>query len=1048
MMLLRSPGRSGAVVRALPFLLVAVFALSAAPAGAVDSPDIEALRAEIDAKGWSFEVSDKFSSTLTPEARANLRGFTPPPGYEEELKRHLKVYPVAEKDLPTRLDWRDMNGVTPVKNQADCGSCWAFAATAELESFVKIYHGIETNLSEQQVISCNPYGADCDGGWASAAYFVFQHTGAVMENCDPYQQATTACTQEQFNKYAWIDGFDYIANDPAQIKAALQNGPVCTGIDADAAFEAYSGGCFDSPGAVVNHLVLIVGYDDRACDGAGAWLIKNSWGSDFGIGGYIWVKYGAARTGSSVTQLRYTAPATRFDFPPNIAVNPFIGDETAEITWTTVGSPVASVDLWLGLDGDCHDILIAENVPNTGSYIWNVPNEANTTASLMISAAGNTEAGWGMTAPILDIIGHKVRYVSALGSNTPPYETPATAAHRINDAVNACTGIDTLMVRGGTYTESATVAGPIHLIGGWNDAFTARDPGTWPVRVQATGSALRFMPLAGDHCGVEGITFENCSGGTFSEPVGGQHGGAVYSLSASPVLRDCVFNANRAAFGSATGYGGAVCFVGGAPVIEDCVFTANRASKGGAVGLFGGAQATIRGSLLSANTCTDSLAAFTGAAVAIESGSLLIEDTVLEGNGSAAKGGAVAAVGADVVLTGATLRGNRSLGDGGAMHVQGGSLTASRSLVEGNSIGQGNGGGIAADGAVLDVKNVRIKGNTATNLGGGMMAFTATGAVENCLFDGNSAATGGGLMLLADGPLAVRSNIVAANAAGGGMSVLGVEAAADYNCVEGNAGGDYVSMTAGAHDRTGDPRLMAGDLPLLLQGSVCIDAGDPAGECADPDGSRCDIGLHGGPGAEFLAPPPVTGVTATARGGGAFTIAWDASSDPEVTAYAVYRDTAEVFTPAPAKLLALVSGATSLDDTPPTADTYYLVAAVCADQRQGGYSAPIVPAGGGASAVGEDLPQVLAVTGVVPNPFNPRTTVRFGVPAAGPVRVEVYDLRGRMVTVLLDDQLDAGRHEIAWDGRDAVGRTAAAGVYFVRIRAGREATTAKMVLAK
>ena len=1046
-----TPRRRAAVRRALTLLVVVCAGLSPAAGGAQDAPDLEAIRQAIDENGWSFEVSDRFTSSLTPAERANLRGYRPPAGYEAELQKNLRVYPSAEKALPTSLDWRQLNGVTPVKNQGSCGSCWAFAATAELESFVKIYYGLETNLSEQQVVSCNPYGADCDGGWATAAYFVFQHTGAVLENCAPYLAAnppTAPCTQDEFLKYAWTDGYDYIANNVEQIKTALQNGPVCTGIDASPEFEAYSSGCYDVPGQQVNHLVLIVGYDDRACGGAGAWLIKNSWGPDFGEGGYIWVKYGAGLTGQSVTQLRYTPPPSALAFDPALGSEPLIGDEVVELTWTTGGAPVGTVDIRLGVDGDCHDLVVAQDLPNTGSYLWTVPNLGNERASLLIHASGGTELGYGMTPATLDIIGHRLRYVSSLGSNTAPYETPATAAHSIAAAVAACTGLDTVLVRGDSYLVSATISRPLRLIGGWNSTFTARDPALWPTRLQSAGSALRFVAGAGDFCGVEGMTFEDCLGGSFSSPVGGQHGGAIYSSGASPLIRDCRFIGNRAAPGASTGYGGAICFVGGSPVVEDCEFSANQASRGGAVGVFAGADALLRGNVFLNNACTDSAGANLGAAVCAENSLLRIEGGLIRDNGSTGRGGAVAAVGSGLTLAGVDVLGNRALGGGGGLHLVGGSLTATGTRVEGNSIGSGNGGGVEADGTVLDLRNLRLRGNRAANLGGGISAFGAAGLVENCLIDGNTAASGAGAVIFGgSSPAVVRNSIVAFNS-GGGLMAAGSGLSADYNNVHGNAGGDYPLGAPGAHDVDGDPRLLSTAEPALLQGSVCIDAGDPAPGCADPDGSRGDIGLHGGPGADFTAPPPVTGVGATDLGAGMHRIAWTASIDPQVGAYAVYRDTAAVFVPRPDNLLQLGAAGTSLDDTPPWEGTYYLVAAVCGDLRQGGYSAPLV-LGGGLSAAAEDgLPRVLAVTGVVPNPFNPRTTIAFALPSSGRVDVDVFDLRGRHVRTLVAGSLDAGTHRTTWDGRDGSGRGAAAGIYFVRVRAAAGVTTAKMVLAK
>jgi hypothetical protein len=83
-----------------------------------------------------------------------------------------------------------------------------------------------------------------------------------------------------------------------------------------------------------------------------------------------------------------------------------------------------------------------------------------------------------------------------------------------------------------------------------------------------------------------------------------------------------------------------------------------------------------------------------------------------------------------------------------------------------------------------------------------------------------------------------------------------------------------------------------------------------------------------------------------------------------------------------------------------------------------------------------------------PNPFNPRTTIRFDLPAAGPVRLSVYDLTGRLVKVLVEGEIPAGSHEAVWDGRDASGRGMASGNYFARLEAGGRLQTVRMSLVR
>ncbi|MEN8006503.1 MAG: C1 family peptidase [Candidatus Krumholzibacteriota bacterium] len=1017
-----------------------------------DAPNIADLQRRIDRNGWGFQVDDHFTATLTDDERANLRGYNPPPGYQQELEQHLKIYPVDKKSLPSSIDWRDSDGITPVKNQGSCGSCWAFAATAELEAFIKIYYGIETDLSEQQSVSCNPYGAGCDGGWATASYYVFQNYGAVLENCAPYlglDPPAAPCTQEDFLTYGTITGYDHISNDVAQIKAALQNGPVCTAVDAGPEFEAYSGGCFDVPGQGTNHLVLIVGYDDKLCGGTGAWIIKNSWGSDFGVGGYITIAYGAASTGTSVTQLQYAQPPVSVVLNESLYSTPLYGDQPVDVQWTTTGDPVSTVDFWLGIDGHCHDILIEENVPNTGTYSWMVPNLGTNFASLVIIPSTGTETGYDFTESPLTIIGHKTRYVSAAGSNTAPYESPATAAHTIGAAVTACTGTDTVLVVGGDYVGNVTISTTVKIRGSWDPTFSVQDIQSHPTRMQAGGSCLRFYGGSGDYGSVEDVVFHDCFGGNSSQPENGQHGGAIYSLGASPTIRNCVFENNRAASGTGTGYGGAICFVDGSPLVENCEFTGNIASAGGAVGVFGTAVATFNDCTFTANGNSDLFEGNHGAALFVEDGTLILNGGSVTAGTDSFRGGALALIQGQAVLDGVLVEGNGTVGGGGAVYAEGGILELTNTHLANNTSGSGSGGGIEATGTHLVLRNTRIGGNISGNIGGGIYAMSVTGLVENCQADGNQGASVGGMFLMGAGELIVRNNMVFANDSGG-LLATGTLVTEDWNNVWNNIGGDYLSGTPGAHDLSRDPLFVdeaGGDFGLGCY-SPCIDGGELDPMCLDPDGSRADIGLLGGPGADFAGPAAVSGLALADLVGGTFRLTWDLGPEPDLDRYVIYRDSVEVFIPSIDKALSSVTAPTvTFDDTPPVGDWYYLVSAVDTDGYGGGYSEKVF-ASGGVSAVDDALPKTMAIARIAPNPFNPRTTIHFDVPRSGNIKLGIYDVRGHLVRELVTGTLVPGRHSEVWDGRDRSGHAAAAGVYFVRMTGEGRSLTRKMVLAK
>jgi hypothetical protein len=161
----------------------------------------------------------------------------------------------------------------------------------------------------------------------------------------------------------------------------------------------------------------------------------------------------------------------------------------------------------------------------------------------------------------------------------------------------------------------------------------------------------------------------------------------------------------------------------------------------------------------------------------------------------------------------------------------------------------------------------------------------------------------------------------------------------------------------------------------------------------------------------------------------------------------VYRDTAPQFVPSADKVVAVVNHpATSCEDTPPDG-SYYLVVAVDVDGHVGGYS-PRLTSEGSTPVPGNGLPSALAIAGVAPNPFNPRTTVQLDVPHDARVSLRVYDLRGRLIAEPFAGNLPAGRHAVVWDGQDHSGHAAPAGIYLMRLDDGQRQVTAKAVLAK
>jgi len=207
------------------------------------------------------------------------------------------------KDLPAEVDWRKQGVVTDVKNQGQCGSCWAFCTTEMIESYAGIATGSTPELSSQQVTSCTPNPLSCGGtggcmgSIAQLGYTYIQLFGHVTEEDYPYTSGTTTetgdCMYDFMNTapVIGITGYNVLpSNDQDAVLTHLAEvGPLAVSVYASG-WGSYSSGVYDGcdfdANIAMNHAVQLVGYGTDASEGD-YWIVRNSWGSRWGEDGYI-----------------------------------------------------------------------------------------------------------------------------------------------------------------------------------------------------------------------------------------------------------------------------------------------------------------------------------------------------------------------------------------------------------------------------------------------------------------------------------------------------------------------------------------------------------------------------------------------------------------------------------------------------------------------------------------------------------------------------------------------------------------------------------------
>ena len=243
-------------------------------------------------------------------------------------------------DIPSQFSWANYGGdwTTPARDQGSCGSCWAFSAIAVMEASINIasgYPDTDLDLSEQYVLSCLPYGGSCGGGWTDDAFEAIISTGSIgngingvpIESCMPYQAVDYLTCDDKCENWDYVElsssgilwemeewgaNHNFNNDDPNDMDIVkswlMDRGPCSASMYATSSWSSFwsthhdpNDWFFEEDPSYTNHAVLLVGWkDDQSVTGGGYWILKNSWGPDFGYDGFFNAAYGGQKIGDII----------------------------------------------------------------------------------------------------------------------------------------------------------------------------------------------------------------------------------------------------------------------------------------------------------------------------------------------------------------------------------------------------------------------------------------------------------------------------------------------------------------------------------------------------------------------------------------------------------------------------------------------------------------------------------------------------------------------------------------------------------------------------
>jgi len=245
---------------------------------------------DAEARGFTVAIN-KFADLSAQEFASIYNGMRIERQYE----------PVAQKEVVKSgvtgdiVNWVNKGAVTPIKNQGQCGSCWSFSSTGSMEGAKFLATGNLVSLSEQNLVDCSTSQGNqgCNGGLMDYAFeYVISNGGLDTEASYPYTATgPNNCQYNPANSAETLSSYkDVTSGDENALETAANTQPVSVAIDAsNNSFQLYSSGVYYEPNCSstsLDHGVLVVGYGTDN-SGTDYWLVKNSWGTDWGMNGYI-----------------------------------------------------------------------------------------------------------------------------------------------------------------------------------------------------------------------------------------------------------------------------------------------------------------------------------------------------------------------------------------------------------------------------------------------------------------------------------------------------------------------------------------------------------------------------------------------------------------------------------------------------------------------------------------------------------------------------------------------------------------------------------------